>query len=445
MTYRSFGISPSLIGLALLSFLASVFGEPTPSAERAFPGAQGWAATTPGGRGGAILRVTTLAATGPGSFMEALNTKGPRIIVFEVGGVIDLDQQKIMIREPFLTIAGQTAPSPGITLIRNNIFIQTHDVVIRHIRVRPGEAGHAKKSGWDADCVTASKGSRDVIVDHCSFSWATDENLDTWGDPFTGDTPEEWHANNVQRVTYSNNIIAEGLNDSTNTKGPHSKGMLIGDNTTYILVLGNLFADNIERNPEVKGGVWAAVVNNYIYNPGVTSVLYHMPEKRWQAHAYIHGRLDLVGNVMRHGPETIPQLTLFRFVGVGDLELHAEDNLTFDRAGQPMSSITEDNRYGGKILPQPEHVLWPEGLKPLPASEVQEQVLKNAGARPWDRDAIDQRIVQQTRDGIGHVINSESEGGGYPVVKETHQSFQPDEWDLRTMERRGSMGKGTTR
>ena len=415
----------------------SIFGEQAaPAPERAFPGAEGWAAGTPGGRGGQILRVTTLAATGPGSFLEALNTKGPRSIVFEVGGVIDLDGQKVNITEPFLTIAGQTAPSPGITLIRNNIFINTHDVVIRHIRVRPGEAGHAKKSGWDADAITSSKGSHDVIVDHCSFSWATDENLDTWGDPFKGNTPEEWHANNIQRVTYSNNIIAEGLNDSTNTKGPHSKGMLIGDNTSYILVLGNLFADNIERNPEVKGGVYAAVVNNYIFNPSVTSVFYNMTEKRWKGHEYIHGKLELVGNVMRHGADTIKQLTLFRFVGQGDLELHEKDNLTYDSGGQPMANVTEDNRYGGKIIPKPEHFFWPEGLKPMPASQVQEHVLREAGARPWDRDAIDQRIIQQTIEGTGHVIDNETQGGGYPVMKETHQPFNPDEWDLRTMERR---------
>jgi pectate lyase len=429
--------NPALVA-AVFSLLASAaFAEPVaPAAERAFPGAEGWAATTPGGRGGKIIRVTTLAATGPGSFLEALNARSPRIIVFEVGGVIDLDKQKIVIKEPFLTIAGQTAPSPGITIIRNNIFIQTHDVVIRHIRVRPGEAGHAKKSGWDADGISASKGSRDLIVDHCSFSWATDENLDIWGDPFTGSTPEEWHANNVQRITFSSNIIAEGLNDSTNTKGPHSKGMLVGDNTSFILVLGNLFADNVERNPEVKGGVWTAVVNNYIYNPAVTSVLYHMTEKRWKGHEYIHGRLELAGNVMRHGPDTLKQLTLFRFVGVGDLELHEEDNLTFDRDGKAMANVTEDNRYGGRILRQKDRVFWPEGLKPLPASGVQERVLGDAGARPWDRDAIDQRIIRQTREGTGRVINCEAEGGGYPVAGETRQPFDPGEWDLNTMERR---------
>ena len=109
----------------------------------------GWAAHTAGGRGGQILRVTTLDATGPGSFTEAVATPGPRIIVFEVGGVIDLDRAEVRIEEPFLTIAGQTAPMPGVTLIRGGLVIATHDVVVRHLRVRPGTTGAAVMSGLD--------------------------------------------------------------------------------------------------------------------------------------------------------------------------------------------------------------------------------------------------------------------------------------------------------
>jgi len=161
-----------------------------------------------------------------------------------------------------------------------------------------------------------------------------------------------------------------------------------------------------------------------------------MVEKRWTGHEYIRGKIDLVGNVMRHGQDTLEKLTLFRFTGVGDLELHEEDNLTFDRDGKPMPNVTEDNRYGGKILPQKERFFFPEGLNPLPAAQVQEHVLRNAGARPWERDAIDGRIIRQTRDGSTRVIDNETQGGGYPAVKETHQPFNPDKWDLNTMERR---------
>src|SRR5262249_49978652 len=144
--------------------------------ELAFPGALGWGAVTPGGRGGQILRVTNLANAGPGSFRAAIETRGPRIIVFEVAGVIDLNRQTIRIAEPFVTIAGQPAPSPGITFIRGGFDIATNDVVMQHIRIRTGSAGAAILSGWDEDTVSAQAGSR-IIVDHCTLTWGTDENL----------------------------------------------------------------------------------------------------------------------------------------------------------------------------------------------------------------------------------------------------------------------------
>src|SRR3546814_5161027 len=107
----------------------------------------GPAAQTPGGRGGKILRVTTLAPDGPGSLKAAIETPGARIIVFEVGGVIDMGRKTIEITHPYLTIAGQTAPGPGITLIRTGIDVKTHDVVMRHLRVYTGVDGQSKQIG----------------------------------------------------------------------------------------------------------------------------------------------------------------------------------------------------------------------------------------------------------------------------------------------------------
>ena len=190
------------------------------AAAPAFPGAVGPAAGTPGGRGGRILRVTTLAASGPGSLRAAIETRGPRIIVFEVGGVVDLARTTIDIREPYLTVAGQTAPSPGVTLIRGGIDIRTHDVVLRHIRIRPGADGDAKRSGWESDAISTIA-ARNVIVDHCSLSWAPDENLSASGPRFTGATPEAWRAGTSRNISFSYNLLAEGLADSTHPKGEH--------------------------------------------------------------------------------------------------------------------------------------------------------------------------------------------------------------------------------
>jgi hypothetical protein len=134
----------------------------------------GWAGGTPGGDGGTVIRVTTLAGSGPGSFREALAAKGPRTVVFDVAGVIDLGRHGLKVTEPFLTIAGETAPSPGVTLIRGGLAIETHDVIVRHLRVRAGRDGAPSRSGWEVDGITCWK-AHDVIVDHCSISWATDE------------------------------------------------------------------------------------------------------------------------------------------------------------------------------------------------------------------------------------------------------------------------------
>src|SRR6185503_1378630 len=167
---RGAGIVANRITALSRFFIAAVgtfgvaFGaaaQPTPgrTAALAFPGAVGWAAATPGGRGGRIIKVTTLAGDGAGSLRAALEVAEPRIIVFEVGGVIDLQRRTLRITQPNVTIAGQTAPSPGITLIQGGIDVLTHDVVMQHIRVRPGEAGQAKGSGWGEDALSTQGGA----------------------------------------------------------------------------------------------------------------------------------------------------------------------------------------------------------------------------------------------------------------------------------------------
>ncbi len=143
--------------------------------------------------------------------------------MFEVGGVIDLAGSTLSIHEPYLTLAGQTAPSPGITLIKGGLKIQTHDVIVQHLRTRPGEAGHEKRDGWEVDGISTSR-AHDVIVDHCSTSWATDEDLSASGPRFQGETPDDWRKATSHRITFSHNIVAEGLSNATHRKGEHSRG-----------------------------------------------------------------------------------------------------------------------------------------------------------------------------------------------------------------------------
>lgn len=400
----------------------------------AFPGALGAAAQTPGGRGGRVIRVTTLNAAGPGSLLEALESKGPRIVVFEVGGVIDMAKHEIKLKEPFLTVAGQTAPAPGITLIRTGIDVLTHDVILQHIRVRTGTAGAELRKGWEPDAFSAV-GAYNIIVDHCSMTWAVDENLSASGPRFTGKTVAEWRDGTSHRITFSNNIIAEGLAHATHAKGEHSKGSLIHDNASDILIVGNLYAHNYERNPLFKGGVHGMVINNLIYNPGPRAVHYNLIAEEWRDQPYQNGRLVLIGNVLRGGPSTPPDLPLFMLGGSGDVEYFETDNIAVDWIGRDLPKIGRYTTSSAKIIPLAKPAL-PAGVTPMPATEVQDAVIRNAGARPWERDPIDARIVADTIEGRGEIIDSEVQVGGYPAYKETRQRFDEKEWDLRYMTRR---------
>jgi pectate lyase len=397
--------------------------------ESTLPGAWGWAAATPGGRGGQLLRVTNLQASGAGSLREALETAGPRIVVFEVGGVIALGKNTLSIKNPYVTVAGQTAPSPGITIIEGGIGIQTHDVILQHLRVRPGEAGAAKKSGWEVDAIATGSGAHDVVIDHCSTSWATDENLSASGERFGGATVEHWRKGTSHRVTISHCIIAEGLDHSTHGKGAHSKGSLIHDNATDIAVIGNLYASNGQRNPYFKGGARGVVVNNLIDNPGSAAIHYGLQLSEWGLHPWVAGQIAIVGNVLQHGPNTRAGLALFSTNGT-PCEVFLNDNRALDRTGNPVR-LTSGN-YTSKDSPP----TWPPGLQSLPAGQVKEYVLANAGATPWDRDAVDRRIVQQVRDGAGKIPDSEQQVGGYPKPPETRRAFDASQWDLSTMTNR---------
>jgi len=394
----------------------------------AFPGAVGAAAATPGGRGGHIVRVTTLAASGPGSFAEAVSIRGPRIVVFEVGGVIDLGESTVRITEPFLTIAGQTAPAPGITLIRGGMDILTHDVVVRHIRVRPGDGGRARLSGNDYDAISTI-GARDVIVDHCSLTWATDENLSASGPRFTGKTPDEWRQGTSHRITFSNNLIAEGLADSVHAKGEHSKGSLIHDNVTDILIIGNLYAHNQERSPLFKGGVRGAIVNNLIYNPGQRAIHYNLIAEEWGEQPYQTGEMAIIGNVLRGGQSTPADLPLVTIGGSGDVAIHEYDNIAVDRWGRPLPMRGLYTTAPIRVLELPAPRI--PGITPLSAREVQDHVVRHAGALP--RDAIDARIVADTIEGRGYIIDSQAEWGGYPKYEPTRQQFDASKWNLADM------------
>lgn len=422
------------LALACLAALA-------PAALAAQPLVKGWAVTD-GGRGGRILRVTNLNADGPGSFRWAVEQPGRRIVVFEVAGAIDLNFRTITVKQPYLTIAGQTAPSPGVTLIRGGMDIAAHDVIIRHIRIRVGRSGKPPFS-WESDGISTI-GAHEVIVDHCSLTWASDENLSASGPRFTGRTPAEWRQATSHDITFSNNIIAEGLANASHPKGEHSKGSLIHDNVTNLLIYRNLYAHDMERNPLLKGGVHAAVVNNVIFDPGSQAIHYNLMDLEWTGMPKQVGELSAVGNVFRAGFSTLSDTTFVSIGGVGDLDYYGKDNIAVGRTGEPRRMFGRYATSTAQIIQVSRPPVWPTGLDVLPANQVETYVLRNAGARPWDRDADDLRVTFDVAEGRGHIIDDEQQVGGFRPQKEAHAPFVDSQWNLDTMEPKSGHYPGET-
>lgn len=387
---------------------------------------------TEGGAGGRIIRVTTLAADGPGSLRAAIRAKGPRIIVFEVAGVIDLGRTGIDINNPFVTIAGQTAPAPGITIIKGGIDIKTNDVKIQHIRVLTGADGQPKRSGWEADALSTVRAAR-VVVENCTFLWGVDENMSASGPRFTGSTVEEWRAGTSRDIVFRLNLAAEGLADSSHPKGEHSKGSLVHDNATGIVFDRNIWAHNVERSPLVKGGAQVLMVNNLIYNPKARAVHYNLMDLEWAGQPHVTGEITAVGNVMRGGNDTDPGLPFLMLGGVGDLAYYGRDNLAIDRLGNPLPQFGRYGKTQAKLIEAEAPLASLDGYSILPTEEVETTLLATAGARPWDRGSQELRVLFFIAEGRGEVIDHESEVGGYPVIAPTAAPFVEAEWDLAKM------------
>lgn len=400
--------SPSnLTTLTALAF-AALIQVASAAAPAAWETPPGWTQTR-GGEGGKTVLVTTLAAKGPGSLREALETKGARFVKFNVAGAINLEGRSLKAAHPHLTIAGETAPSPGITLVNGGLGISTHDVIVRHLRIRPGAGKRAKKSGWEVDGLT-TYAAHDVIVDHCSITWSTDENLSASGPRFEGSTPDEWRKNTSHRITFSHCIIGEALHDSTHGKGPHSKGSLIHDNTSDIAIIGNLYISNDDRNPLFKGGARGVVVNNLIQNPGRRVIQYALNPSEWKSHEWQRGSMTIVGNVAHCGPSTGKQIAFLD--ASGPCDIHLADNLYFNAKGEAMpTEVKIGSKPLGDVRVTGTPPTWPKSLTARPAKVTSQWVLDNAGARAWERDSTDWRLIGEARTGGGKIINFESEVG----------------------------------
>ena len=404
--------------LVLLLILGpmTVFAEA--SLLRAFPGAEGFGAATPGGRGGAIHLVTTLEDyipgeenAIPGSFRKAINSKGPRYVLFQVSGTIAL-KADLYIREPYLTVAGQSAPGDGICLRDQMVVLGTHDVILRHLRIRSGDRPKEEQ------LTVGIFGGNNSIFDHCSLTWATDEVMSSFG--------------SVHNLTLQWCIIAEGLSHSYHPKGEHSKGSILnGDGG--ISIHHSIYAHNSARNPRVDTVV-LDFRNNIVYNWG------YRGGYTTEGPSFV----NYVGNYFKAGPSTRAS-TRDDVFDAGDefLRIYFADNYLEGDATHTKNNAllldTPSDKEAGPILAKV-LVNAPHGVPPITEEGpliARDRVLAMAGATLPRRDRADERLMNEIRTGTGRIIDSQDEVGGWPVLKSTppladsDKDGLPDDWEKR--------------
>lgn len=423
----------------------------------AFPGAEGGGAFTPGGRGGKIFVVTSLEDSGAGTFREACEAVGARTIVFNVSGIIQL-KKPITMQAPYVTIAGQTAPGDGICIAGESLLIDTHDVVIRHMRFRRGATEVTRR-----DDALGGNVIGNVIIDHCSVSWGLDENISLYRHQFQANPTSKLEKLPACNITIQNTISAEGL-DTYN----HAFGSTIGGlNSTF---MRNLWANNISRNCSIgmygdfnfvnnvvfnwwnrslDGGDYRSmfnIINNY-FKPGPITpkdepIRYRIlkPESGYMV-PKTFGRAYVNGNYI----DGVPEVTKDNWNGGIQLE-----NLSFEESKDKLAYIKQN-----KAFPMPQITI-------MSAEAAYEFVLNNVGATLPKRDAVDERVIKQVRTGtieykdglensIGAafikrrlpadsykkgIITHPDQVGGYPnykgkAYKDSDNDGIPDAWEKK--------------
>jgi hypothetical protein len=427
----------------------------------AFPGAEGGGMYSFGGRGGKVFVVTSLEDAGPGTLREACEAGGPRVVVFNVAGVIRL-KDRIRVRAPYITINGATAPGDGVCVAGNTLELETHDVIVRHMRFRRGEMNPGDRN----DSIGGNPVGN-VMIDHVSASWGLDENMSMYRHMYQspeGGTPLKLPTVNI---TIQNSIFSECLNTFN-----HSFGSTIGGhNSTF---MRNLWACNTGRNPSIGMDGDFTLVNNVVFN--------------WRHRTTDGGdhnsRYNIINNYLKPGPATPNTPIRYRFLKP---EARRGRNVPTEygkayvngNVAEGNEAVSKDNWAGGVQLDgEANESEWLPKIRVnepmphakitiIPAREAYEVVLKEAGATLPKRDAVDERIVNSVRTGaasakaeadltekLGHVkfspdriremvelvgkgiITDPAQVGGYPEYKGTpykdaDSDGMPDEWETK--------------
>ncbi|MCJ8210034.1 polysaccharide lyase [Mucilaginibacter sp. RS28] len=422
----------------------------------AFPGAEGGGAYSFGGRGGKVYVVTSLADRGPGTFREACEQGGARIIVFNVSGIIRL-KTPVIIRAPYITIEGQTAPGDGVCIAGESTWINTHDVVIRYMRFRRGATDVARR-----DDALGGNPVGNIIIDHVSASWGLDENMSIYRHVYDrgGSKQEKMPTVNV---TIQNSIFSEAL-DTYN----HAFGSTIGGlNSTF---MRNLWANNIARNPSVGMYGDFGFVNNVVFN--------------WWNRSADGGDnnsfFNFINNYYKPGPITPKDQPVGHRILKPESGRSKESKNLFGRVyanGNVMDGnerVTKNNWDGGiQIADMPDAGRYTDSIKSdkpfamakvttIDAQKAYDYVLANAGASLPKRDAVDVRVTNDVRTGkityvdntansngsqfVKHrlpddsykkgIITDVNQVGGYPEYKgtpyeDTDKDGMPDEYEIK--------------
>jgi len=420
-----------------------------------FPGAMGGGAFSFGGRGGKVITVTNLNDRGPGSLREACEQGGARIVVFNVSGIIRI-KTPIIVRAPYITIAGQTAPGDGVCLAGESFWVNTHDVVVRHMRFRRGETWVGRR-----DDSFGGNPVGNIMLDHCSCTFGLDENISFYRHMFNPGKGYNDLKLPTVNVTIQNTISAKSLDTYNHAFG----STLGGENCSF---MRNLWASNAGRNPSigwngifnfannviynwvhrsVDGGDYTAlynIINNY-YKPGPltpkdTPVGHRIvkPESgRSKLGYYVFGRVYCNGNIME-GNETVTKDNW-----AGGVQVEEQPNT---------DGYTADMKWN-EPFPMPSFPI-------MSAQEAYNFVMENVGANIPKRDIIDQRIIEEVKTGKAYykegldpesfyqfkyrrlpkdsykkgVITDIKQVGGYPEYKgksykDSDNDGMPDAWE----------------
>lgn len=370
----------------------------------AFPGAEGGGMYTFGGRGGKVLTVTNLDDDGPGSFRWACEQGGARIVVFNVSGNIVL-KTPIIVRAPYITIAGQTAPGEGVQISGESFQVDTHDVIVRHMRFRRGNT-HV----WYREDSFGGNPVGNIMIDHCSCEWGLDENISFYRHMFDLHDGKPKRKVPTVNVTIQNTISAKAL-DTWN----HAFGSTIGgENSSF---MRNLWADNTGRNPSIGWGGVFNFVNNIVYN--------------WVHRTADGGEYSTMSNFINNYYKPGPLTPKNTPIGYRIVKSESRSNKLFDypqygriyATGNIMEGnerVTKNNWDGGiQIADKDMPNGIPDDVKTLmhsnepfamphmtiiPSDQTFDKVLSNVGATMPCRDIVDQRIVEEVRTGQAYYV-----------------------------------------